>query len=60
MLESKTGLTSLNQKLNKYLINPIAETIENEKDMIVTQAKKLTERKSVKYSYPKNGLYGLL
>jgi hypothetical protein len=60
MLENNVGLTSLNQKLNKYLLNPIAESIEQEKDMIVNQARKLTETKTVKFSYPKNGLYGLL
>ena len=60
MLKSKTGLNDLNQKFSKYLIAPIAETIEQEKDMIVTKAKNLSATKAVKFSYPKNGLYGLL
>jgi hypothetical protein len=58
MLKTKEGLSTINQKLNDYL-SPINEKVGNKKD-ITDQTKALTEAKTAKYSYPKNGLYGLL
>lgn len=58
MLKTKSGLSEFNQKLNKYLLNPISGNADVEKDNVKENT--VTEIKNVKFSYPKNGLYGLL
>ena len=57
MLQSKTTLETFNHNLTKYLIDPISEGVGREK---AGEVRKATEIKNVKFSYPKNGLYGLL
>ena len=60
MSKTTDELSKLNHKLNKYVINPISETVSREAEMMIDQAKKLTEPRSTTIRYPKNGLYGLL
>ncbi len=60
MSKTTNELSKLNQKLNKYVINPLSESVSREAEMVIEQAKKLTTPKTIRVSYPRNGLYGLL
>ncbi|MDQ8051717.1 MAG: hypothetical protein REI78_01765 [Pedobacter sp.] len=57
MLKTKDGLLALDQKFNKLILSSAKQHVDDRNDKL---EKALAEGKPIKYSYPKNGLYGLL
>ena len=56
MYKNEATLELSDVKSNNDLLKQVSEIINNAKD---EETNKITERK-IKFSYPKNGLYGLL
>ena len=60
MVKEKSSIQTFNQNLAKYLVDPIGEALNHNADAGLKNDQKANEVKKVKFSYPKNGLYGLL